>query len=132
MVTTSSNLTYTIPVNNGSTSQIYVSAGGGSGGGVTTAYSNSINNTVTKLVNNKGTAVMEIPAGEDPSVKINGKINWNGMDLEERLSTIEKTLNIPTRDIIMEEKYAKLRDLSNQYKQALEEYKTWERLKNSK
>ena len=132
MVTTSSNLTYTIPVNNGSTSQIYVSAGGVVGGGVTTAYSNSINNTVTKLVNNKGTAVMEIPASEDPSVKINGKINWNGMDLEERLSTIEKTLNIPTRDIIMEEKYAKLRDLSNQYKQALEEYKTWERLKNSK
>ena len=131
-MTTSSNLTYTIPVNSGSTSQIYVGSGGGGGGGVTTAYSNSINNTVTKLVNNKGTAVMEIPASEDPSVKINGKINWNGMDLEERLSTIEKTLNIPTRDIIMEEKYAKLRDLSNQYKQALEEYKTWERLKNSK
>lgn len=128
-----SNLTSTIPINNGTTSSIYVT--NGSGGGTTT-WAPTPN---TNFTNSNGTAVMSIPHGEqkvvideNAALEVKGRMVINGIDLEERLSTIEKHLDIPTRDVTMEEKYEKLRSLSNQYKQALEEYKTWERLKNSK
>jgi hypothetical protein len=75
---------------------------------------------------------MQIPAGEEAIVQITGKIKWNGEDLQERIERIESMLHIPTRDTIMEEKYKKLKKLWNEYQTALEEYKTWERLKDSK
>lgn len=127
-----SNVTSTIPINNGTTNSIYVT-GGVSG---TTTWAPTPN---TNFTNSNGTAVMSIPHGEqkvvideNAALEVKGRMVINGIDLEERLSTIENVLNIPTRDATMEEKYEKLRSLSNQYKQALEEYKTWERLKNSK
>lgn len=125
----SKNLTYTIPISNGTTSQIYVGQGGSGGSGT---WTNTTINTNTQFSNAKGKTVLEIPNTEIPSIKIIGDIEWNGERLQDRLERIETMLNIPTRDVIMEEKYEKLRNLSNQYKQALEEYKTWERLKNSK
>lgn len=104
-------------------------------GTVGTNYSNS-NSSWTST---NGHPVMTIPHGENKVVidekaalEVKGRMIINGIDLEERLSIIENLLNIPTRDAKMEEKYEKLSNLSNQYKQALEEYKTWERLKNSK
>lgn len=104
-------------------------------GTVGTNYSNS-NSSWTST---NGHPVMTIPHGENKVVidekaalEVKGRMIINGIDLEERLSIIENLLNIPTRDAKMEEKYEKLRNLSNQYNQALEEYKTWERLKNSK
>lgn len=105
----------------------------------TTATSYTIGNSNTNWTNSNGNPVLTIPHNENKVVidekaalEVKGRMIINGVDLEERLSMIEKLLNIPTRDVIMEEKYEKLRNLSNQYKQALEEYKTWERLKNSK
>jgi len=131
-----SNLTYTIPVSNGTTSSIYVTGGGAGGSGAIGTYTLN-NNSIFN--NGNGKAVMSIPHGdnkviidENAALEVKGRMIINGIDLEERLSTIEEVLNIPTRDVIMEKKYEKLRALSNQYKQALEEYKTWERLKNSK
>ena len=120
--------TWTFPVTNGTTNQIYVGQGLGGTAGVAGTYNI---NTSTQITSN-GKTVLEIPNNDDPTIKITGKIKWNGEDLQERLERIETLLNIPTRDVIMEEKYEKLRELSNRYKQALEEYKTWERLKNSK
>jgi hypothetical protein len=124
----------TLPITSTSTSQIYV-GGGGSGGVGTATYTNS-NSSWTST---NGKPVMTIPHGENKviidgtaALEVKGRMIINGIDLDERLSTIEKLLHIPTRDVKLEEKYEKLRILSNQYKQALEEYKTWERLKNSK
>ena len=121
----------TIPVN-ATTSSTYTI--GNTGGGGTNWTSPN-----TSWGSSNGTPVMTIPHGqnkvivdETASLEVKGRMIINGIDLENRLSTIEKLLNIPTRDAIMEEKYEKLRTLSDQYKQALEEYKTWERLKNSK
>lgn len=124
----SGTTTWTLPISNGTTSQIYVNNGGSGGSGAIGTYNI---NTSTQFTSN-GKTILEIPNNDDPTVKITGKIKWNGEDLQERLERIETLLNIPTRDVIMEEKYEKLRNLTNQYKQALEEYKTWERLKNSK
>ncbi len=66
----------------------------------------------------------------DSSLIVNGPIKMNGLDLEERLSTIEKVLNIPTRDATMEEKYPKLKAIYEQYVYELEKYKTWQRIKD--
>ncbi len=115
----------TIPTNNTTTGQIYISNSGTSYG--TTGYQ-----TGTVFANTSGKEVMKIPAGDEASVQITGKIKWNGEDLEERLERIENMLHIPTRDVILEEKYQKLKRLWSEYRTALEEYKTWERLKDSK
>ncbi len=123
----------TLPINSSITSNSFTITNTGSGG---TSYAVNPN---TNFTNSNGKAVMSIPHNENKVVidesaalEVKGRMIINGIDLEERLSTIEKLLNIPTRDATMEEKYEKLRNISNQYKQALEEYKTWERLKNSK
>jgi hypothetical protein len=79
---------------------------------------------------------MTIPAGEEKMVlneaatlEVKGNVVINGLDLEERLKTIEKVLQIPERDVIMESKYPKLAEIYNQYMQELERYKTWDRIK---
>ncbi len=117
--------TLTIPTNTTSSSQIYIHNSGTSYG--TTGYQ-----TGTVFANTSGKEVMKIPAGDEATVQITGTIKWNGEDLNERLERIESILHIPTRDVILEEKYQKLKRLWDEYKTALEEYKTWERLKNTK
>jgi hypothetical protein len=79
---------------------------------------------------------MTIPAGEDKiivtekaTLDVQGTVKINGVDLEERLTTIEQVLQIPTRDVTMEAKYPKLADLYKQYMHELEKYKTWDRIK---
>lgn len=117
--------TLTIPSNTTSTSQIYITNSGASYG--TPNFQNG-----TVFANTSGKEVMKIPAGDEAAVQITGKIKWNGEDLAERLERIETLLNIPTRDVIMEEKYKKLKKLWQEYQKALDEYKTWETLKESK
>lgn len=53
----------------------------------------------------------------------------NGQNLEERLKLIEERLNIPTRDVILESRYERLKELAEEYKQELERCRTWEALK---
>lgn len=79
---------------------------------------------------------MTVPNGEQTVVlektatlEVKGTVKINGVDLEERLSTIETVLCIPTRDVKLEAKYPKLAELHRQYMQELEKYKTFERLK---
>ena len=79
---------------------------------------------------------MTIPHGEEKVVleksatlEVKGSVVINGVDLEERLSTIETLLQIPTRDVTMETKHPKLAELYKQYMHELEKYKTWERIK---
>lgn len=81
-------------------------------------------------------AVMTIPHGEDKVVledkatlEVKGKVKINGLDLEERLKTIERVLQIPERDAIMEAKYPSLKKKFDEYINALEKYRTFERIK---
>ena len=83
-----------------------------------------------------GKTVMSIPADGnsvvlEPSatLDVQGNIVMNGVDLEERLKTIETRLQIPTRDAIMEAKHPKLAELYKEYMKELEKYKTWDRIK---
>lgn len=53
----------------------------------------------------------------------------NGQDLVERLELIEQRLNIPSRDVKLEAKYERLRELAELYREELERCRTWEALK---
>jgi hypothetical protein len=63
------------------------------------------------------------------ALEVKGKMIINGKDLEERLDTIEKVLQIPERDVILEKKHPKLKKLYDEYIQALGKYRTFEAIK---
>jgi len=64
-----------------------------------------------------------------PSIDVKGRMVINGRDLEERLNTIEKVLQIPERDVILEKKHPKLKKLYDEYITALGKYRTFEAIK---
>ena len=66
---------------------------------------------------------------EPSSLEVKGKIIHNGRDLEERLSMIEKVLQIPERNVKLEEKYPKLKKLYDEYMKELSKNRMWESLK---
>lgn len=90
----------------------------------------------THFSSSNGTPILTIPFGEDKiqvdkkaTLEVNGTVMINGMDLDERLKTIEQVLCIPQRDVTMEAKHPKLKQLYEQYMHELAKYKTWERIK---
>jgi hypothetical protein len=64
-----------------------------------------------------------------PSIDVKGRMVINGRDLEERLDTIEKVLQIPERDVILEKKHPKLKKLHDEYIKELSKYRMWETIK---
>ncbi len=70
-------------------------------------------------------------SGNPASLEVKGKVVINGLDLEERIKTIEKVLAIPERDATMEAKYPSLKKKFDEYINALEKYRTFERIKGT-
>ena len=64
-----------------------------------------------------------------PTIEVKGNMVINGRDLEERLITIEKVLQIPERDVTLERKHPKLKKLYDDYINALGKYRTFEAIK---
>lgn len=102
------------------------------------SYASTWTTSNTNFTSSNGTAVMTMPFGEDKIVleekaalEVKGRVIINGMDLDERLKTIEKVLCIPQRDVTMETKHPKLKQLYEQYMHELEKYKTWDRLEGT-
>jgi predicted transcriptional regulator len=99
------------------------------GGGVTNngniqySYTNSAGYSIGPSVH-----VTQDPA----SLVVKGKIIHNGIDLEERLKTIEKVLMIPERDVKLEKNYPKLKKLYDDYITELSKVRMWESLKGDK
>jgi hypothetical protein len=73
--------------------------------------------------------VMTINQTNPPELEVTGRMVINGRDLEERLNTIEKVLQIPERDVILEKKHPKLKKLYDEYIHALAKYRTFEAIK---
>lgn len=67
--------------------------------------------------------------GPSTTLQVDGRIVINERDLEERLSTIEKILQIPERDVKLEKKYPKLKSLYDAYIKELSKVRMWETLK---
>ena len=112
--------------------------GGSSGQFLTSTGSNGTTWTTpsTQFNNSNGKPIMTMPNGKDEiilekdaTLTVKGKVVINDRDLEERLNTIEKVLCIPERDVILEKKHPKLKKLFDEYINALEKYKTFERIK---
>lgn len=118
----------------------------GSLGTVTLSGAHTNTNTIASSItapnanfyNGSGTPIMTIPHNdnkivveENAALEVKGRIKLNGEYLDERLERIETLLNIPTRDITMEHKYPKLKELWEAYNRELAKYKTWDKLKDS-
>ena len=73
-----------------------------------------------------------VAKGNPASLEVKGKMIINGVDLEERLNTIERVLTIPERDAILEKKHPKLKKLYDEYINELSKYKMWETIKGDK
>lgn len=102
------------------------------------AITGTITASPSNFHNGQGMPVMSIPHGENKVVvedqaelEVKGTIKLNGESLNDRLARIETVLNIPTRDISMEHKYPRLKELWAEYNRELAKYKTWDKLKDS-
>jgi len=74
-------------------------------------------------------AALTITQTNPPTLEVKGNLVLNGQDLEERLTTIEKVLQIPERDVKLEKKHPKLKKLYDDYINALGKYRTFEAIK---
>ena len=118
---------------------VYTTNTTGGAGQFLTSGSNGTNwSTPTTSFNSGNNVVMSIPYGENKVVleekaalEVKGKVLLNGLDLEERLKTIERVLAIPERDATIEAKYPSLKKKFDDYINALEKYKTFERIKGT-
>ena len=104
--------------------QVYTTNNTGSAGQFLTSSSNG----TAVFGTNPNDNVMIVK--KDPaSLEVKGKMVINGRDLEERLDTIEKVLQIPERDVILEKKHPNLKKLYDEYIHALGKYRTFEAIK---
>jgi hypothetical protein len=81
----------------------------------------------TGAVNNN--PALTVKQTNPPELEVKGKMVINGRDLEERLDTIEKVLQIPERDVKLEKKHPKLKKLYDEYIHALGKYRTFDAIK---
>jgi hypothetical protein len=107
--------------------QVYTSTGTGTASWTTPS---------TQFNNSNGKPIMSVPAGtdeivleKDATLTVKGKVVINDRDLEERLNTIEKVLQIPEKDVILEKKHPKLKKLYDEYIKELAKYRMWNAIK---
>jgi len=131
-ITLNSGASYSTPIT------ITNLSAGGSSGQVFTTTSNGTSwvSTNTNFTSSNHKTIMTIPYGEEKVVlekeatlEVKGNVVINGVDLEERLRTIEKILTIPERDVKLENKYPKLKRLYDEYIKTLGKYRTFEAIK---
>jgi len=106
--------------------QVYTTNNTGSAGQFLTSTGNGTSWTNSTTVPNEA---LRINQTNPPSIDVKGRMVINGRDLEERLNTIEKVLQIPERDVILEKKHPKLKKLYDDYINALGKYRTFEAIK---
>jgi hypothetical protein len=81
----------------------------------------------TGTINNN--PALTVKGTNPPELEVKGRMVINGRDLEERLDTIEKVLQIPERDVKLEKKHPKLKKLYDEYINELSKYKMWHSIK---
>ena len=76
-----------------------------------------------------GDAKIRIDGGTNGSMQVDVPLVVNGRDVIKELDEMRDALLLLKRDVDMEAKYPKLRELKDAYEAQLEKYKTWEALK---
>lgn len=101
------------------------------GTGTTAIPSGTVYTTTGTGINwsNPSNEVMKINQTNPPELEVKGRIILNGVDLEERLKSIETVLQIPERDVKLEAKHPKLKKMYDDYIKALSKYRTWDAIK---
>ena len=93
-------------------------------------YTTTGTGTANWVTPNNYDQVLTVNAGKShPTLEVKGNLVINGVDLEERLNTIEKVLQIPERDVKLEEKHPKLKKMYYDYINELAKYRMWEAIK---
>jgi hypothetical protein len=114
--------------NTTATSNPYITTTSGTAGQFLTSTGSNGTTWATSTAKTPYDAVLV--ANQNPaSLEVKGRMVINGKDLEERLDTIEKVLQIPERDVILEKKHPKLKKLYDEYISALGKYRTFEAIK---
>lgn len=98
-----------------------------SGGAVSSGtYTSTI--TTTSLADAK----VRIDGGENGKMNVDVPLIVHGRDVMEEIDEMRDALLLLKRDVDMESKYPKLKELKDEYERALEKYKTFEAIKESK
>ena len=85
--------------------------------------------TTTNLANSAITINGNPSSG---SMRVDVPLYVNGRDIMKELDEMRDALLLLKRDVDMESKYPKLKELKDEYERALEKYKTFEAIKESK
>ena len=88
---------------------------------------NNTVDTAVSLADNKIT----IDGGLNGSMKVDVPLIVNGRDVVKELDEMRDALLLLKRDVDMEAKYPRLKELKDEYERALEKYKTFETIKES-
>jgi hypothetical protein len=115
------------PTTNTITSTPYLTTAAGTSGQIYTTTGTGTANWITP---NNYDQVLTVNAGKSqPTLEVKGDLVINGRNLEERLNTIEKVLQIPERDVKLEAKHPKLKKMHDDYIKELSKYRMWETIK---
>lgn len=77
-------------------------------------------------------SAITINGGPNGSMKVDVPLLVNGRDVMKELDEMRDALLLLKRNVDMEAKYPKLKELKDEYERALEKYKTFEAIKESK
>ena len=94
----------------------------------TSGYINSPTITSTSL----GSSAITIDGSINGSMRVDVPLIVNGRDVIKELDEMRDALLLLKRDVDMESKYPRLKELKDEYERALEKYKTFEAIKESK
>lgn len=99
-----------------------------SSGTYSSNYISSNTITTTSLADAK----IRIDGGVNGSMQVDVPLVVNGRDVMKEIDEMRDALLLLKRDVDMESKYPRLKELKDQYERALEKYKTFEAIKESK
>ena len=88
------------------------------------------NNTITTT--SLADAKIRIDGGENGKMQVDVPLIVNGRDVMKELDEMRDAMLLLKRDVDMEAKYPRLKELKDEYERALEKYKTFEAIKESK
>ncbi len=89
-------------------------------------------NSPTITTSNLSSSAITIDGGINGSMRVDVPLIVNGRDVMKELDEMRDVLLLLKRDVDMEAKYPKLKELKDQYEAALAKYKTFDTLKESK
>lgn len=89
-------------------------------------------NSPTITTSNLSSSAITIDGGINGSMRVDVPLIVNGRDVMKELDEMRDVLLLLRREVDMEAKYPKLKELKDEYERTLEKYKTFEAIKESK